>query len=965
MSRPALFLDRDGVINIDHAYVCKPENFEFIDGIFELCHVAKELGYLIIVITNQAGIGRGYYTEQGFLNLTDWMVRKFKEQGIGIDKVYFCPSHPEHGIGQYKVDSPNRKPAPGMILQAVAEFEVDLAKSLLVGDKESDIQAGIAARVGCNVLYCPPEKERPLNSSANTVVDRLAEVSSILYRGQIVILNQVVAKRDRQIVSLSQTVGELDRQIVGLQQCENALNELSTELRNENSAYRLSTSWRITMPLRKISQWLQRGMRLIRLYKSHRQIYPGASGFLRLARRCLGVIRKDGINGLRGNIALYERIRPATQILPLKSALALDDISDDTVELPKDVAVHAHIYYPDLAPEIRSYLANIPVKFHLYVTTDSAEKAKLIEDAFSKMENILALDIRVSENRGRDIFPMLVTLGAELVKHDIVLHIHTKRSPHNTWELGGWRRHLMESLLGNRQRVTAILRQFVQKKHLGIFFPDPYHPVKKLLNIVPHANDKIIEKLLSRAGKRKNAITNIDKTFFPAGDMFWFRGKAIKPFVDMKLSAQDFEPEKGQVNLTLAHAIERMFPYFASEIGMITESYHANSFLSQQCSAHQIYLFHTYIENGLFKNPTIIFDHNGGGGANTYTRQLVETIHSHGAAALRVYCFDAVWFVQWIGDGDGMLFYTSSIEELFNALSVSHSKSIIINSLYGSPDIKMVATKIVGLVQALNASLDIKTHDFNALCPSPHLINYEGKYCGVPQDHEKCSLCLKKNIGWFHSWYPEEKKPVHIAEWRKPFSELFDAASTVSFFNQSSVEILRKAFQIEAGKVKVVPHVIDYFKYDKQMDVTGPLHVGILGTLSIGKGGHVVNALSNYILNGNLGIPITIVGPSVVYLPAEVTVWGSYTPDELPEILTYRGINVILMPSIVPETFSYTISEAMKMGLPIVAFDLGAQGSRVKQYELGKVVPLDSSPEVILEAIQSVLKSAKALRKQC
>ena len=87
----AVFLDRDGVINIDHAYVNKPEDFIFIDGIFELCRKARQLGYLIFVITNQSGIGRGLYTENDFLKLTDWMNQVFKTQGINIDKVYFCP----------------------------------------------------------------------------------------------------------------------------------------------------------------------------------------------------------------------------------------------------------------------------------------------------------------------------------------------------------------------------------------------------------------------------------------------------------------------------------------------------------------------------------------------------------------------------------------------------------------------------------------------------------------------------------------------------------------------------------------------------------------------------------------------------------------------------------------------------------------------------------------------------------
>lgn len=153
-SRPALFLDRDGVINVDHAYVIRREDFEFIDGIFDLCRAAKKLGYLIIVVTNQAGIGRGYYTEADFMELTAWMRDAFSRKGAPIDGVYYCPYHPEHGIGDYKVDAPCRKPFPGMLFQAAQEHDVDLSKSVLIGDKFSDIEAGVAAGVGRNFLYC-------------------------------------------------------------------------------------------------------------------------------------------------------------------------------------------------------------------------------------------------------------------------------------------------------------------------------------------------------------------------------------------------------------------------------------------------------------------------------------------------------------------------------------------------------------------------------------------------------------------------------------------------------------------------------------------------------------------------------------------------------------------------------------------------------------------------------------------
>lgn len=150
--KKALFLDRDGVINVDHGYVYKTSDFEFCDGIFDVCRKAKNLGYLIFVVTNQAGIGRGLYSETEFNILTKWMCSQFIANDCEISKVYFCPTHPVHGIGRFKVESPFRKPNPGMLLQAIHEYGVDPSISLLIGDKKSDVQAGNSAKIGTNLL---------------------------------------------------------------------------------------------------------------------------------------------------------------------------------------------------------------------------------------------------------------------------------------------------------------------------------------------------------------------------------------------------------------------------------------------------------------------------------------------------------------------------------------------------------------------------------------------------------------------------------------------------------------------------------------------------------------------------------------------------------------------------------------------------------------------------------------------
>jgi len=141
----ALFLDRDGTINVEKNYVYKIEDFEFVDGILEIISNYFNQGFLIIIITNQAGIARGFYSEKEYYELTEWMLKEFRIKGIEITKVYHCPHHPEIS-GECNC----RKPKPGMILQAINKFNINPDKSILIGDKKSDILAGENARIGRN-----------------------------------------------------------------------------------------------------------------------------------------------------------------------------------------------------------------------------------------------------------------------------------------------------------------------------------------------------------------------------------------------------------------------------------------------------------------------------------------------------------------------------------------------------------------------------------------------------------------------------------------------------------------------------------------------------------------------------------------------------------------------------------------------------------------------------------------------
>lgn len=172
----ALFLDRDGVINKEINYLFNIHEFEFIEGIFETCKFFQDTGYLLIVITNQAGIARGYYSEEDFHILNSWMLDQFEKRGIKITKTYYSPFHPEYGLGKYRKDHWSRKPKPGMLFQARKEFDINLPESLLVGDKESDIEAGLTANVGFNVLVRSGHKINESLTKADAIIDSIREL---------------------------------------------------------------------------------------------------------------------------------------------------------------------------------------------------------------------------------------------------------------------------------------------------------------------------------------------------------------------------------------------------------------------------------------------------------------------------------------------------------------------------------------------------------------------------------------------------------------------------------------------------------------------------------------------------------------------------------------------------------------------------------------------------------------------
>jgi D-glycero-D-manno-heptose 1,7-bisphosphate phosphatase len=181
MPRSALFLDRDGVINVDRNYVCRIDEFEFNPGIFELARFAvQELKRLVIVVTNQSGIGRGYFDEDAFQALTRWMCERFAAENAPIARVYHCPFHPTAGIGKYRQDHPWRKPKPGMILQAASDFSLDLSDSAFIGNDMRDMEAAAAGGVSLRIRIDAAAQPGPGAARDHYVVRDIGEADTLL-----------------------------------------------------------------------------------------------------------------------------------------------------------------------------------------------------------------------------------------------------------------------------------------------------------------------------------------------------------------------------------------------------------------------------------------------------------------------------------------------------------------------------------------------------------------------------------------------------------------------------------------------------------------------------------------------------------------------------------------------------------------------------------------------------------------
>lgn len=341
----------------------------------------------------------------------------------------------------------------------------------------------------------------------------------------------------------------------------------------------------------------------------------------------------------------------------------------------------------------------------------------------------------------------------------------------------------------------------------------------------------------------------------------------------------------------------------------------------------------------------IIFDHNFGGGANLFSRRLLEQNERTHNVVLRVWYEPATSRVMGniSYSKSAYLIHIGSINDLFALLATFRSAVTQINNLYGWPYIERILDNIIRMrIYGITSRLEYFAHDHIAICPSLFLMNHEDNYCGVPLDTNVCTQCLKNNQGIFKVFYHQ----TNLENWRSIWRSFLLNVDYVRFFSEATRREYLKAFPLlkNSNCIVVDPHHVDV-KFSEKLNVNYDDHivrVGIFGFIDKHKGSEVVLELVNVIRAQKESMEIHVFGSlnGITSGSDEILkLHGSYDRSEIVMLLNKYKINVAFVPSVCPETFSFVTAELLDTGIDVVSFDLGAQSDLTNSRVNGHVFP--------------------------
>lgn len=358
-------------------------------------------------------------------------------------------------------------------------------------------------------------------------------------------------------------------------------------------------------------------------------------------------------------------------------------------------------------------------------------------------------------------------------------------------------------------------------------------------------------------------------------------------------------------------------------------------------------LLQQHKNNGL----SLILDHNLGGGANQYRDRLVDSLitDDQGVIILTYHVTTLSYMVILRSKKLHQRFAIPNVFFLLEACLHLHINNIIYNTAVSFVKPQEIPQLLIQLKVLNHARLSILVHDFYLVCPSHFLLNYHGKYCHIP-DSRICNQCLPKNRYGFATLFTEKD----IAKWRAIWGSVLTIADEIVTFSNSTAKLLVKAYpQIESSQIVVRPHQVEYLPETTiPIGQTASLRIGVVGQIGFHKGAAFIQQLSKEIMRRGMNIAIVVIGS--IELSCESSIvrqTGPYQHDQLPELIHSSGTNIMLFPSIWPETFSYVVQELMHMNLPVASFNFGAPAERIAAYSKGLILTTMDAAKVLDELI--------------
>ncbi len=360
-------------------------------------------------------------------------------------------------------------------------------------------------------------------------------------------------------------------------------------------------------------------------------------------------------------------------------------------------------------------------------------------------------------------------------------------------------------------------------------------------------------------------------------------------------------------------------------------------------------------------DAVIAFDHSFGGGASKYLEEKRNEYINEGKAFIivRYDLKEEIYRFLYYFKDIKVQFYVENNEDLFRLIDCIPVRTIWLNEIVTYPEFYELLEGIRDCAVKKGVSIRMLIHDFFAVCPTINLLDWKGEYCRIPDDYSVCNECLGKM---------EEIQPSDygsIEKWRREWHELLKLCTEIIVFSNNSKNIMEKAFG-PLDNMIVRPHSTAYLpRIEKKYKTTDTLNIGLLGVLAEHKGRAVVEKLAARIEEEQLNIRIILIGSSEKEIRSSVfKETGEYTRENIPNLLLANDIDVFLIPSIWPETFSYTAEEIMKMGMPVMCFDIGAPAERVARYEKGIVLP-DMQIQTILDTLaHPIIEKARKLKNK-